>query len=61
MLGPLQVRAGGTWTGVAAPKWRALAAALLAEPGEVVSTARLARSTLSFLRHISMYGLTILL
>jgi DNA-binding SARP family transcriptional activator/Tfp pilus assembly protein PilF len=41
VLGPLQVRLGEAWAGVSAPKWRALAAALLAEPGEVVSTGRL--------------------
>jgi DNA-binding SARP family transcriptional activator/tetratricopeptide (TPR) repeat protein len=41
VLGPLQVRTGETWAGVSAPKWRTLAAALLAEPGEVVSTGRL--------------------
>ena len=41
VLGPLQVRTGGAWAGVSAPKWRALAAALLAEPGEIVSTGRL--------------------
>jgi Transcriptional regulatory protein, C terminal len=41
VLGPLQVRTGEAWAGVRAPKWRTLAAALLAEPGEVVSTERL--------------------
>jgi DNA-binding SARP family transcriptional activator/Tfp pilus assembly protein PilF len=41
VLGPLQVRTGEAWAGVSAPKWRAVAAALLAEPGEVVSTGRL--------------------
>ena len=41
VLGPLQVRTGGAWAGMSAPKWRALAAALLADPGEVVSTGRL--------------------
>jgi DNA-binding SARP family transcriptional activator/uncharacterized protein HemY len=41
VLGPLQVRTGEAWAGVSAPKWRALAAVLLAEPGEVVSTGRL--------------------
>jgi DNA-binding SARP family transcriptional activator/tetratricopeptide (TPR) repeat protein len=37
VLGPLEFRTGSEWTGVSAPKWRALFAALLAEPGRVVS------------------------
>ena len=41
VLGPLQVRMDGAWAGLGAPKWRAVAAALLAEPDEVVSTGRL--------------------
>jgi DNA-binding SARP family transcriptional activator/tetratricopeptide (TPR) repeat protein len=41
VLGPLQVRTGEAWTEVSPPKWRTLAAALLVEPGEVVSTERL--------------------
>src|ERR1039458_1608097 len=31
----------GAWAGLGAPKWRAVAAALLAEPDELVSTGRL--------------------
>jgi DNA-binding SARP family transcriptional activator/tetratricopeptide (TPR) repeat protein len=42
MLGPLEVRAGESWTGVSAPKWRTLLAVLLLRPGQVVSTAQLA-------------------
>ena len=38
VLGPLEVQAGRGWTGVAAPKWRALLAALVTSPGRVVST-----------------------
>jgi DNA-binding SARP family transcriptional activator/tetratricopeptide (TPR) repeat protein len=41
LLGPLEVRAGSGWTRVDGAKPRALAAALLAQPGRVVSTARL--------------------
>jgi DNA-binding SARP family transcriptional activator/Tfp pilus assembly protein PilF len=41
VLGPLQVRTGEAWAGVSPPKWRTLAAALLAEPDGVVSTERL--------------------
>lgn len=42
VLGPLEVRAGDRWAGIGAPKWRAVLAALLAEPGQVVSADRLA-------------------
>jgi DNA-binding SARP family transcriptional activator len=42
LLGPLEVRAGGDWTGVSAPKWRALLAVLLLSGGQVVSTGQLA-------------------
>jgi DNA-binding SARP family transcriptional activator len=42
MLGPLEVRAGESWTGVSAPKWRTLLAVLLLRPGQVVSTGQLA-------------------
>ena len=38
VLGPLEVRADDSWTTVPAPKWRALLAALLAEPDQVVAT-----------------------
>jgi DNA-binding SARP family transcriptional activator/Tfp pilus assembly protein PilF len=41
ILGPLEVRAGEDWSGIGAPKWRALLAALLLHPGQVVSTERL--------------------
>jgi DNA-binding SARP family transcriptional activator/tetratricopeptide (TPR) repeat protein len=41
VLGPLEVRAGDGWTVVPAPKWRALLAALLAEPDRVVATSDL--------------------
>ncbi len=41
MLGPLEVRADGAWTGIGAPKWRALLAVLLLQPGQVVSTEQL--------------------
>ncbi|HEY1616533.1 MAG TPA: BTAD domain-containing putative transcriptional regulator [Streptosporangiaceae bacterium] len=41
MLGPLEVRADGDWTGISAPKWRALLAVLLLQPGQVVSTEQL--------------------
>ncbi len=37
LLGHLEVRAGDSWTGVSAPKWRALLAVLLLRPGQVVS------------------------
>jgi DNA-binding SARP family transcriptional activator/tetratricopeptide (TPR) repeat protein len=42
VLGPLEVRAAGDWTGVSAPKWRALLAVLLLSPGQVVSAGQLA-------------------
>ncbi|HXS63849.1 MAG TPA: BTAD domain-containing putative transcriptional regulator [Streptosporangiaceae bacterium] len=42
LLGPLEVRAGESWTGIGAPKWRALLAVLLLRPGQVVSTGQLA-------------------
>jgi DNA-binding SARP family transcriptional activator len=41
ILGPLEIRAGQAWTGIQAPKWRALLAVLLLQPGELVSTGRL--------------------
>ncbi len=41
ILGPLEVRSGQAWSGIGAPKWRALLAALLLKPGQVVSTDRL--------------------
>jgi DNA-binding SARP family transcriptional activator/tetratricopeptide (TPR) repeat protein len=41
MLGPLEVWVAEGWTGVAAPKWRALLAALLLYPGQVVPTEKL--------------------
>jgi DNA-binding SARP family transcriptional activator/Tfp pilus assembly protein PilF len=40
-LGPLEVFADGEWTEVRAPKWRALLAALLTQPGRVVPTGSL--------------------
>jgi DNA-binding SARP family transcriptional activator len=42
LLGPLEVRAGDNWTGIGAPKWRALLAVLLLRSGQVVSTGQLA-------------------
>jgi DNA-binding SARP family transcriptional activator len=42
VLGPLEVRPGESWIAVSAPKWRALLAALLLRPGQVVSTVQLA-------------------
>ncbi len=42
LLGPLEVRAGDSWAGVSAPKWRALLAVLLVRPGQVVSAGQLA-------------------
>jgi DNA-binding SARP family transcriptional activator len=42
LLGPLEVRAGDSWTGIGAPKWRALLAVLLLRQGQVVSTGQLA-------------------
>jgi DNA-binding SARP family transcriptional activator len=41
VLGVLEVRAGGAWVAAGAPKVRALAAALLVEPGRVVPTGQL--------------------
>jgi DNA-binding SARP family transcriptional activator len=41
ILGPLEFRSGQTWSGIGAPKWRALLAALLLNHGQVVSTDRL--------------------
>jgi DNA-binding SARP family transcriptional activator len=41
VLGPLEVWAGGGWVAVDAAKQRAVLAALLAEPGRVVSVTRL--------------------
>ncbi len=41
ILGPLEFRSGETWSGIGAPKWRALFAALLLSHGRVVSTERL--------------------
>ncbi|HEY1322358.1 MAG TPA: BTAD domain-containing putative transcriptional regulator, partial [Streptosporangiaceae bacterium] len=41
LLGPLEVQADSGWTRVDGAKPRALAAALLAQPGRVISTARL--------------------
>ena len=41
LLGPLEFRADGDWTGVSAPKLRALLATLLLRPGQVVSTGQL--------------------
>ena len=41
VLGPLEVRTGGGWTAVGAPKQRAVLAALLLARGQVVSAGRL--------------------
>ena len=41
ILGPLEVWNGQDWGGIGAPKWRALLAALLLNPGQAVSTDRL--------------------
>jgi DNA-binding SARP family transcriptional activator len=41
ILGPLEVWTGQDWSGIGAPKWRALLAALLLNQGQVVSTDRL--------------------
>lgn len=38
VLGPLEARGAEGWTGVTAPKCRALLAMLVAAPGRVVST-----------------------
>jgi DNA-binding SARP family transcriptional activator len=42
LLGPLEIYAGDSWTGIGAPKWRAVLAVLLLRPGHVVSTGQLA-------------------
>ncbi len=41
ILGPLEIWTGQDWSGVSAPKWRALLAALVLSQGQVVSTDRL--------------------
>ena len=41
ILGPLEVWTDTGWSGIGAPKWRALLAMLLLRPGQVVSTERL--------------------
>ncbi len=41
VLGPLEVRTASGWTGLSAPKWRAVLAALLAEASRVVPAERL--------------------
>ncbi|HUZ23722.1 MAG TPA: BTAD domain-containing putative transcriptional regulator [Streptosporangiaceae bacterium] len=41
ILGPLEIWTGQDWSGIGAAKWRALLAALLLNPGQVVSTERL--------------------
>jgi DNA-binding SARP family transcriptional activator/tetratricopeptide (TPR) repeat protein len=41
ILGPLEVWTDEGWSGIGAPKWRALLATLLLHPGQVVSTERL--------------------
>ena len=41
ILGPLEFRSGEAWSGIGAPKWRALFAVLLLNHGRVVSTERL--------------------
>jgi DNA-binding SARP family transcriptional activator/tetratricopeptide (TPR) repeat protein len=41
ILGPLEVWTDEGWSGIGAPKWRALLAMLLLHPGQVVSTERL--------------------
>lgn len=41
ILGPIEVWSGQSWSGITAPKWRALLATLLLNPGQVVSTDRL--------------------
>lgn len=37
VLGPLEIRTGYEWSAISASKWRALLAALLLKPGQVVS------------------------
>jgi DNA-binding SARP family transcriptional activator len=41
VLGPLEVRTREGWSGIGAPKWRALLGALLLRPGQIVPTERL--------------------
>src|SRR5580698_3935722 len=41
VLGPLEVWTGQDWSGIGAPKWRALLAVLLLSQGQAVSTDRL--------------------
>jgi len=41
ILGPMEVRVGEAWQAIGAPKWRALLAALLIHPGQVITTGRL--------------------
>jgi DNA-binding SARP family transcriptional activator len=41
ILGPLEVWTGQDWSGISAPKWRALLAALVLNRGQAVSTDRL--------------------
>jgi DNA-binding SARP family transcriptional activator len=41
ILGPLEVWTGKDWSGIGAPKWRSLLAALLLNQGQAVSTERL--------------------
>jgi DNA-binding SARP family transcriptional activator len=41
ILGPLEVWTGQDWSGIGAPKWRSLLAALLLSQGQAVSTDRL--------------------
>ncbi|MGE5291786.1 MAG: AfsR/SARP family transcriptional regulator [Micromonosporaceae bacterium] len=41
ILGPLEIWSGQAWSGIGAPKWRALLAALLLNPGRAVSVDRL--------------------
>jgi DNA-binding SARP family transcriptional activator/Tfp pilus assembly protein PilF len=41
VLGPLEVRTREGWSGIGAPKWRALLGALLVRPGQIVPTGRL--------------------
>jgi DNA-binding SARP family transcriptional activator/Tfp pilus assembly protein PilF len=37
LLGPLEVRVGEDWRGIGAPKWRSVLAALLIQPGQILS------------------------
>jgi DNA-binding SARP family transcriptional activator/Tfp pilus assembly protein PilF len=37
LLGPLEIRDGEDWRGIGAPKWRSVLAALLINPGQIVS------------------------